>query len=354
MKTQLAELKVKLERTLRQPVPQAAINKLVASGAIPDYFEGRLEPDRGEKDNFQCLKALVREELNFLREYRREISRKVVESSSNNVEGSPPMKLEMAHGSYVGKRAEVISEVWAALADDRPDVSEYRQTVLNGNSMSPEEATIVADAPEAALGELRALELDKLGSILANDYYGWDKEGAIWYVLTSEAPRMRPIRIRARGKAPVERYVPFQYDVTFSVLPWVPAEEVENAYRSVQRQLLERSQRKTAPRTSPRVLEVVQFWWKRFRTDGHGSSWRGICELWNGAHPDKKFKTWRAFRTYFIRGTKDAQPTYVRFPQPMPADGEQGACGADNYTVKTVQGYRNWALNDRYSDITFQ
>lgn len=354
MEAQVAELKGRLEKALRQPVPHAAINHHIRSGAIRDYFEGQLEEGRGEHANFQSLKELFREILPMLKEHRNEITQRVVESSSIDREVPPPVELSRTHGSYVSKRAEAISEVWAALADDRPDVTEYRQAVLRGSAMSPEEATKVVAAPEAVLGELRALELDKLGSILANDYYGWDKQGAVWYVLTGEAPRLRPVRIRARGKAPVAHQVPFQYDVTFSVLPWVPAEEVENAYRTVQGQLLDGPLRKSAPRTGARVLEVVQFWWERFRANGQMPSWPDSCELWNLTHPEKKFKTWRSFRTYFFRGTKEAQPTYIRFPQPTYNDGKQQVPEADAYAITTVQGYRNRGLNDKYTEVTFE
>ena len=354
MEARVAELKGRLEKALRQPLPQAAINHHMRSGAIREYFEGRLERGKGEHANFQSLKELFREILPTLKEHRNEVTQRVVESSSIDREVPPPVALSGTHGSYVSKRAEAISEVWAALADDRPDVTEYRQAVLRGGAMSPEEATKVVAAPEAVLGELRALELDKLRSILANDYYGWDKQGAVWYVLTGEAPRLRPVRIRARGKAPVAHYVPLQYDVNFSVLPWVPAEEVENAYRTVQRQLLDGPLRKSAPRTGARVLEVVQFWWERFRANGQMPSWRDSCELWNLTHPEKQFKTWRSFRTYFFRGTKDAQATYIRFPQPAQNDGKQEVPEADAYAITTVQGHRNWGLNDKYTEVTFE
>jgi hypothetical protein len=250
-------------------------------------------------------------------------------------------------GEYISMRAKVISEVWAALADERPDVTEFRQSVLDERLLSSKEASAIADAPSDTLDEPRALELRKLGSILANDYYGWDDEGAIWYVLTGKAPRLRPIRMRARGKHPVESYVPLQYDVSFSVLPWVPAKEVERAYRSAQKQLL-----KGMPReTGVRILEVVQFWWEQYRTRGPMPSWRAWFELWNQTHPSKKFATWRNFRQYFDRGTREAQPHYIRFPQPKLSAEEQEMRAAEEYEIKDVQAKRS--LSDRYSEITF-
>ena len=275
-------------------------------------------------------------------------SRRPSQKSEYNQDGGEVVEeLATKGGEYIGVRAKVISEAWAGLADARPDVTEFRQSVLDGRLLSSEEAGAIVDTPSDTLGELRALELRKLGSILANDYYGWNDEGAIWYVLTGKAPRLRPIRMRARGKHPVERYVPLQYDVTISVLPWVPAKEVERAYRSAQKQLLKGTPRETGAR----ILEVVQFGWEQFRTRGPMPSWRAWFELWNQTHPDKKFETWRNFRQYFLRGVREAQPHYIRFPQPkLPAE-EQEMRAAEEYEIEAVQSYRR--IGDRYSEITF-
>jgi hypothetical protein len=250
-------------------------------------------------------------------------------------------------GEYISMRAKVISEAWAGLADERPDVTEFRQSVLDGRLLSSEEASAIVDAPGDTLDELRVLELRKLGSILANDYYGWDEAGAIWYVLTGKAPRLRPVRIRARGKSPVPYHIPLQYDVTLFVLPWVPAKEVERAYRSAQKQLLKGTPRETGLR----ILEVVQFGWELFRTRGPMPSWRAWFELWNQAYPDKKFETWRNFRQYFLRGVREAQPQYIRFPQPKLSAEEQEMRAAEEYEIAAVQAKRS--LSDRYSEITF-
>jgi hypothetical protein len=207
----------------------------------------------------------------------------------------------------------------------------------------------VVNTPGGVLDELRELELRKLGSILANDYFGWDEGGAIWYVLTGETPRVRPVRMRAHGKRPVEHYVPFQYDLTLSVLPWVSAKEVTRAYRTAQKQLLEETPRETGVR----ILEVVQFWWEQFRKQGPMPSWPAWFELWNQTYPDKKFKKWRNFREYVFRGTKEAQPQYKRFPQPgQPAEQEQDMQAAQEYLIKSVQAKRS--LTDRYTEVTFE
>jgi hypothetical protein len=309
MEKSKAELKARLEKVLRQPIPQAVFDKFDGFGErIEEYFEGSLEHEGGERENFQALKGIFRDELNYLKRVQLEIERTPADSGTGGEESTSLIEPEPSFDSYVSMRAKAISEALAMLADERPDVTEFRETVLDGRLLSPEEASAIMDAPEDTLDELRELELRKLGSILANDYYGWDEQGAIGYVLTGKAPRLRPVRMRARGKLPVEYYVPFQYDVTFSVLPWIPTKEVERVYRNVQKQLLEETPRETGLR----ILEVAQFCWEQFRTTGSMPSWRTWWELWNERHPDKTFTKWRNFREYCLRGSKEAQPYYKR------------------------------------------
>ena len=350
MEPNKVELKARLEKALRRPISQATFDKFDGwGGPIEQYFEGSLEDGADESQTFQALKGIFAQELDYLKAYRREMAQVAAKSVADERQSIQPTQLEASQDSYVTARARVISEVWTALADERPDVTEFRQEALNGRLLQPEEARAVVDTPGGVLDELRELELRKLGSILANDYYGWDEGGAIWYVLTGETPRLRPVRMRAHGKSPVEHYVPFQYDLTLSVLPWVPAKEVERAYRTAQKQLLEETPRETGVR----ILEVVQFWWEQFRTRGPMPSWPAWFELWNQAHPDKKFKKWRNFREYVFRGTKEARPQYKRFPQPgHPAAQEQDMQAAQEYLIKTVQAKRS--LTDRYTEVTFE
>jgi hypothetical protein len=352
LEKQEAELRTRLEKALRRPIPQVVWERCDRDGYIRDCLGGNLEHEGGEKENFRALKDTFNREIDHYKACIREEEQERKAAVTVSEESTTKIEPEPSHGSYMSKRAEVISEAWAGLADRRPDVAEFRQAVLGGSLRSSEEASSIVDAPEDALGELRALELGKLGSILANDYYGWDEEGAVWYVLTGEAPRLHPIRMRARGKAPVPDIVPHQFDVTLSVLPWVHAQEVEHAYRTAQKKLLQEPPRKTAPRTSPRVLEVVQFWWKeQFRTSENRLSWPALCELWNQKHPDKAFSKWRTFREYFFRGTKEAQPRYARFPQPDSRANGQVTSTAEEYRVKDVQSYRS--IYDRYTEVTW-
>jgi hypothetical protein len=253
-------------------------------------------------------------------------------------------------GEYVRLRAKAISEALAAFADQRPDVVEFRQCALSGRLLSPEEAHAMTDGRGNMLGELRELELRKLGSILANDYYGWDQDGAIWYVLTGKAPRLHPIMIRGRGKLPAANgVVPFQHAVTLEVLPWVPAKEVERAYRNVQEQVLEEAPRETGAR----ILEVAQFCWEQNRTSGLMPSWRAFFERWNKTYPTKRFSKWRAFREYFIRGRKAVIPNYKLPEIKSSAEKQQEMQTAQEHIVKAIQGYRDKG-GDRFIEVTFE
>jgi hypothetical protein len=208
-------------------------------------------------------------------------------------------------GEYVSARAKAISEFLAILADQRPDVTEFRRKSLGESLLAPEEARTILAASGTVVEE--AL---KLGAHLAEDYLGWDEEGAVWYVLTGETPQLHPIKIRGRGKFRGGMR-PFQHSVILTVLPWVPAKEVERVYRNVQQQVLEEASRETGPR----ILEVAQFVWERLRLDGERKSWQAWFRQWNENYPEKKFETWRNFREYCARGYKEALPNY-KFAEP--------------------------------------
>jgi len=276
-------------------------------GYVPDHTwhwleaEGYMEDAEVKDFDEDAIEDMVRRIDKMHERAPRGDSRKSVAADDYHHEPVPEV------GEYVSARAKAISEVLAMLADQRPDVANFRRKVLGGRSRTPEEAQAMVGTAGAV-----ADEVHKLGARLADDYLGWDEEGAVRYVLTGEAPQLRPIEARGRGKFP-SRMQPFQSNVTLTVLPWVPAKEVERVYRVLQEQLLEETSRETGPR----ILEVAQFVWERLRLDGERESWRAWFELWNQRYPDKKFKTWRHFYEYCRRGSEEALPLY-KFPEPKP------------------------------------
>jgi hypothetical protein len=302
-----AGLKAELERVLRQSILQATFDKLDGfGGAIEQYYEGLLE-EGGEKENFKALKGIFAQELEYLKNCEREKAQST-KPPSDEEEYGPVIEPGPPPSDYVTARASAISEFLAMLADARPDVAEFRRRVLGGRLLSPEEAAAMVDA----LGSVEE-GLHELGSRLANDYLGWDEEGAIWYILTGEAPRLRAIKIRGRGKFP-GAFRPFQQSLTLTVLPWVPAKEVQRVYRNIQQQTLE----KTSRETGTRILEVARFYWEQLRLNGSLPDWPTWAVRWNETHSDKKFPTWRHFREYLTRGVKAALPHY-KFSEPKPS-----------------------------------
>jgi len=307
-----AELKARLEKVLRRLIPQTTWNKFERDGLIEDYFAGTLEHEGGEKENFQALKKMFARELDYVRDLRREMAPTSTESTSDEEQPTTVVEPELPESSYVSTRARAISEFLAVLADARPDVTEFRERVLGGRLLSPEEATTVMDAPGGVEEGLR-----QLGSRLANDYLGWDEKEAMQYVLTGKAPQLQAIKIRGHGKFRGD-YRPFQHSLTLTVLPWVPAKEVERVYRNIQQQVLEKRSRETGTR----ILEVARFYWEHLRLEGPIPDWPSRAERWNQTHPDKRFPAWRNFRQYLARGEKAALPRY-KFPEPKPSPEKQ-------------------------------
>jgi hypothetical protein len=77
-----------------------------------------------------------------------------------------------------------------------------------GRLLSSEGGEAIVNAPNDEQEKLQ-----ELGSRLANDHLGWDENKAMHFVLTGEAPRLRAIQMRGRGKFPGE-YRPFQQTLT--------------------------------------------------------------------------------------------------------------------------------------------
>jgi len=247
-----------------------------------------------------ALKLQTEMHQDFLGTYSEEVGEGIDEEPSDAMEEEPSVS------AYVETRARLISEFLAMLADQRADVTKFREEALGGRLLSADEARTM-EAP----GEVQE-DLRKLGSALASDYLGWEEEEAIWYVVTGEAPRLRPIKITGRGKFRQE-YVPFQARFTLTILPWVPAKEVGRVYRTIQQQWLKEKSRETGLR----VFEVGAFVLERLRLEGDRDSWQAWFKQWNQIHPDKKFKTWRHFREYCARGQNKALPNY-EFPASKP------------------------------------
>src|SRR5215207_7406280 len=99
--TMKAELRAKLERTLRRPIPQTTWDKFDRDGRIDDYFAGRLEHEGGERENFQALKGMFADELDYLKALHREMAQTTTEPPTEEKDSTPPIELELTHNSYI-------------------------------------------------------------------------------------------------------------------------------------------------------------------------------------------------------------------------------------------------------------
>jgi hypothetical protein len=124
----------------------------------------------------------------------------------------------------------------------------------------------------------------------------WSKDAAAEFVLTGVAPLMHPVDARLKVKE--NRYLGTLWRIELDILPWVSADEVKQAYRRMQKQVLEG--RNSLP--DAKTFEVARFVWEQERQHEYNRpSWPLLCERWNQEHPEDQFKDYRHLRTYFKR-----------------------------------------------------
>jgi hypothetical protein len=95
---------------------------------------------------------------------------------------------------------------------------------------------------------------------------------------------------------------------------WVPAEEVANNYRNMQKTM---SAESIPPKTSERAFEVAAFVWDNERVHGTRPPWPVLCERWNNWPLTEPFKKWQSFHKAFARGAKATPPRYVATNEQM-------------------------------------
>ncbi len=144
-------------------------------------------------------------------------------------------------------------------------------------------------------------------------------ESAAWFVLTGEAPQVRPINARWEQKSGSTHLSP-QWRIQLTIPPWLPEEEVLRAFRALRRQ---RPKGRQMPKMA-KPLEVARFVWERERIDGYRepAPWTEWLRRWNDKHPGHRIETASNFRTYFFRG--DAAVKHLNFDWPNfePARGD--------------------------------
>lgn len=120
---------------------------------------------------------------------------------------------------------------------------------------------------------------------------------------------MRDISSRVRPQGGFDETLP-QWVIELEIEAWVPADDVRNIYRHVQRDLLAEE---ACPKTQPRTYNVARFVWEERLRDGKRPSWPVLLERWKERYPDDEgFTDWRAFHKYFKRGEKATPPRYAQ------------------------------------------
>lgn len=134
---------------------------------------------------------------------------------------------------------------------------------------------------------------------------------AAWFVLTGEAPQVRPMEARWETKFGSTHLNP-QWRIQLTIPPWLPEEEVLRALRTLRRQ---RPKGRQMPKTA-KPLEVALFVWKRERIDGYRepAPWTAWLKQWNNEHPGHRINTASNFRTCFLRGA--AAVNHLNFDWP--------------------------------------
>ena len=221
-------------------------------------------------------------------------------------------------GDASRERGQALSEVAAALATFHPSVRSFRERYLGG----PEETVSAAEVKETLRGyeerqrvELRNetpfgrilrthhphQDLRRLEETLRNQY-GWREGDAKRFVLTGYVPPVDPLTVTVHGPWRWRRDAGKDYflktaQITIKAHVWVRADEVEQVFRNVQRQILGGDNRPS----EERVLAAVRFVAQQIMEHGQ-ERWRKRWERWNERYaPAWRYKHHRQLRQAFVR-----------------------------------------------------
>jgi hypothetical protein len=193
-----------------------------------------------------------------------------------------------------------------SVAGDPPDViGRRRNDVSLPTPQEPQEVNVAQEGlldlgywrgftdyvrTDSPLGALR-----DLGNDLTKRYRGWKRNYATRFVLTGEAPEIRPLVVEGQGSTFIMR-----------VEPWISPESVKNAYT---RELWFRGWmnehyggRKVKRRRRPadKNLKLLRFVTDRIDHRGRRPNGREVAAQWDAAYPDWAYRgnTRRLWRDY--------------------------------------------------------
>lgn len=218
-----------------------------------------------------------------------------------------PEEVAVELSEYSNQRGQVLSEVAAALAKLNPRVRRTRQELFGGpeETVDAQEASkLLQDMPRSSLA--RHNLIGDLGS-----QYGWRSNDAAWFVLTGQAPPIRPVVVKVdRSRRRYQKVLRDHYletvRITIAAHVWVRAEEVEKVFRDVQRQVLGGDNRSLRKRS----LDVARFVARQIEEHGR-EPWSKRWGRWKRyAPPEWGYKNERQLRQVFMRFTR---PGYKEF-----------------------------------------
>lgn len=281
-----------------RPAIRAKLAQRLRWDEVPDGVWARLE---GLKLVYEVAwhrdKASWRELLEAARTERAELPDSSPGSGAppgRGTERDAPREIVFEPSEDTRRRGEVYSGLVAAKAERRADVRNFRRTFLEGFGLTAQAADSYFGGGESGRNRLDRSDrarrkLDRIARSLSR-FYGWTERQAARYVLTSEEPVYRPVRVAVASTDSTAR-------VTITADVWADVEEVTNAYRAARRQILG-SDKQKIPELS---LELVRFVKGQTGKDGTRPSWPEMLERWNRRYPTWRFATYRAIRQHHER-----------------------------------------------------
>jgi hypothetical protein len=287
------EIRAELEKDLRVGVPDEVWDRLVKHGLAQAVYTG------GDKRSREELEQEAREMLVV---YRAGASETLAPGRGEDRSGPAEIAVEL--DDYTRRRGEVFAELASLL----PEVRRFRAGPMRGSLLTAGQADAFLKGLETGRDWLdrrrnARRDLNRLAGRLARRY-GWRERAAARFVLTGRVPELLNVAV---GFGEGERdYVPNTASVHVTAEIGVSVEEVAEAFKAAQRQILGGDNRKRE-----RSLEVARFVARQIREHGKRPSWPEMKERWNEEHPRKKdrYRDYRAIRQTFVRFMR---PKYKR------------------------------------------
>jgi hypothetical protein len=139
-----------------------------------------------------------------------------------------------------------------------------------------------------------------------------------WFVLTGEAPNVRPIDARWEQKR--GKHLSPQWRIRLTIPIWLSPDEVLLAYKLMRRRYSEGRIR--VPEAS--TLEAARFVWEQERENGYERpNWPELFRRWNARYPGGAFKNYNNFRTVCVRGIKAVMKLNLSSPKPNSRDASE-------------------------------